>query len=138
MKTILFICQANVGRSQMAVGFYNAFAKNSRAISAGIQDKRERYHNHPAPVVTDAMKAKGIDISKQEIKLVTKEMIAKSDAVVVLCCREEIDPYLIDERKFLFREIIDPAEQTNDIVIEARDKIEKVIKQLFELGYDQR
>ena len=38
MKNILFICSANVGRSQIAEGLYNHFYSTDRAISAaGIQ-----------------------------------------------------------------------------------------------------
>ena len=35
MKEVLFICQGNVGRSQMAEGFYNHHRGENQAISAG-------------------------------------------------------------------------------------------------------
>jgi len=34
---ILFVCLSNIGRSQMAMSFYNLFTKSSDADSAGIE-----------------------------------------------------------------------------------------------------
>jgi len=36
MKTfdVLFICQANIGRSQMAEGFFNYYTRSQKAYSA--------------------------------------------------------------------------------------------------------
>jgi arsenate reductase (thioredoxin) len=38
MKEVLFICEGNVGRSQMAEGFYNHYAGQKSATGAGIDD----------------------------------------------------------------------------------------------------
>jgi hypothetical protein len=37
VKTVIFACVQNAGRSQMAAAFFNQLAKNARAISAGTQ-----------------------------------------------------------------------------------------------------
>lgn len=47
MKKILFICQANVGRSQMAEAFYNHHTRSSAAMSAAVEDFREKYQWRP-------------------------------------------------------------------------------------------
>ena len=59
MKTALFICVHNAGRSQMAEAPYNCIAKGkARAISAG-SEPADRVN---ATVVL-AMRAEGIDVS---------------------------------------------------------------------------
>ena len=86
MTKVLFVCVENAGRSQMA----EAFAKRQgiSAISAGTL---------PAttvnPVVTTAMKEKGIDISANHPKMLTVEMVNEADLVVTMGCSvEEVCP----------------------------------------------
>jgi len=64
MKTILFVCVGNSGRSQIAEAFFNHYAQGkAKAISAGTE---------PAPsvsrTVVEAMREVGIDISKNKPK----------------------------------------------------------------------
>ena len=59
MKTVLFACIHNAGRSQMAAAWFNALADSSkaRAISAGTEPGA-RVH----PEVLQAMREVGIDL----------------------------------------------------------------------------
>jgi arsenate reductase len=58
MKTVLFICVHNSGRSQMAEAFFNQMAKGkAKAISAGSQPA-----DKVNPVVVEAMHEVGIDM----------------------------------------------------------------------------
>jgi arsenate reductase len=60
MKTVVFACVHNAGRSQMAAAFFNriADANKARAISAGTQPGA-RVH----PEVVEAMRELGFDLS---------------------------------------------------------------------------
>ncbi|HVJ89136.1 MAG TPA: arsenate reductase ArsC, partial [Labilithrix sp.] len=60
MKTVLFACVHNAGRSQMAAAWLNALAdpKKAHAVSAGTKPAA-----HVHPIVVDAMKEVGIDLS---------------------------------------------------------------------------
>ena len=60
MKTVLFACVHNAGRSQMAAAWFNALAEPTRAsaISAGTQPG-SRVH----PEVLEVMREVGIDLS---------------------------------------------------------------------------
>jgi arsenate reductase (thioredoxin) len=60
MRTFIFACIHNAGRSQMSAALFNRYADpaKARAISAGTQPA-EQVH----PVVMDAMHEIGIDLS---------------------------------------------------------------------------
>ena len=65
MKTVLFACLHNAGRSQMSAAFFNQLAdpKKAKAISAGTQPG-ERVH----PEVVEVMKEVGADLSSETPK----------------------------------------------------------------------
>ena len=82
MKTVIFVCVHNSGRSQMAEAFFNQMAKGKAlALSAGTQpgDKVN-------PVVVEAMREVGIDISANKPKMLTLEMIEKADRMITMGC----------------------------------------------------
>lgn len=132
MKTTLFICQANVGRSQIAEGYFNSFSIKGRAISGGIVDKVAKYKGHPAPVIVQVMKEDGIDISKQNVKLVTNEMVKKADRIVVLCKQAEFPDELSGRKKIAYYDIEDPYEKGKSTARSVRDQIKKLVQTLLE------
>ena len=60
MKTVIFACVHNAGRSQMAAAFFNALADplKARALSAGTAPGERVY-----PQVVAVMQEEGIDLS---------------------------------------------------------------------------
>jgi arsenate reductase len=82
MKTILFVCTHNAGRSQMAEAFFNEKKKdNMMAISSGTNPATQIN-----PIVAQSLKEKGIDISKNKPKLLTPEILKKADIVISMGC----------------------------------------------------
>lgn len=82
MKTVLFVCVHNSGRSQMAEAFFNRLSKGkAKAISAGTQPA-----DHVNPVVVEAMNETGLDISGNRPKLLTLDMIEAADRMVTMGC----------------------------------------------------
>ncbi len=82
MKTVLFICVHNSGRSQMAEAFFNQMAGGkAKAISAGSQPA-----DKVNPTVVEAMRELGIDISHNKPKLLTLEMIEGIDLAITMGC----------------------------------------------------
>ena len=85
MKTVLFVCVGNSGRSQMAEAFFNELARGrAKAVSAGTNPAQS-----VAPDVVQAMKEVGIDISNNRPKPLTEEMLAQADRMVTMGCGAE-------------------------------------------------
>ncbi len=82
MKTVLFVCVHNSGRSQMAEAFFNDLAHGqARAYSAGTQPAEA-----VDPVVVSAMSEVGLDISKKRPQALTLEMVEKADRMITMGC----------------------------------------------------
>jgi len=82
MKTVIFVCVHNSGRSQMAEAFFNQTAAGKAvALSAGTQPG-DKVH----PVVVDVMREVGIDISGNKPKMLTLEMIERADKMITMGC----------------------------------------------------
>lgn len=124
---ILFVCVENAGRSQMA----EAFAKREgiSAISAGTLPARTIN-----PVVTTAMKEKGIDISVNHPKMLTVEMVNEADLVVTMGCSvEEVCPAPMIARmqkKLRDWHLDDPKGKSIEQVRQIRDSIEQEVRKL--------
>ena len=132
MKEVLFICEGNIGRSQMAEGFYKHIKGKDTASSAGITDVGAKYNYKPREDIVLAMKEKGIDISDQTVKQMTEQMLDDAQEVVVLC-----DPKLFpptNKTEVIFREVLDPFESSMDGVRGVRDTIERVVSELIDAG----
>lgn len=85
MKTVLFACVHNAGRSQMAAAWFNHLADPSRAraISAGTEPGA-RVHSE----VVTAMNEVGLDLSLQEPRRLTDELAASATMLVTMGCGE--------------------------------------------------
>ncbi|NWF77975.1 MAG: arsenate reductase ArsC [Chloroflexi bacterium] len=85
MRKMLFVCVHNAGRSQMAEAFFNQMAKGkARGFSAGTQPA-----DKVNPVVVEAMREVGIDISRRKPKMLTLKMLEDADRVITMGCGVE-------------------------------------------------
>jgi arsenate reductase len=85
MKTVLFACIHNAGRSQMAAAWFNALADTTkvRAISAGTEPG-PRVH----PEVLAAMREVGVDLEGIEPRKLTDELAATASILITMGCGE--------------------------------------------------
>jgi arsenate reductase len=85
MKTVLFACVHNAGRSQMAAAWFDMLADpdQARAISAGTEPGG-RVH----PEVVEAMKEVGVDLSSERPKLLSDEVARSASLLVTMGCGE--------------------------------------------------
>lgn len=90
MKTVIFACVHNAGRSQMAAAFFNKLADpaKARALSAGTTPG-DRVH----PEVVTVMQEKGIDLSGARPQKLTSEMAAEAQLLITMGCGDEC-PYV--------------------------------------------
>ena len=86
MKTVLFACVHNAGRSQMAAAFFNQTADRSqiRAVSAGT-----RPADRVDPAVVEAMRETGIDLNSVRPRLLTEADARSACLLVTMGCGEE-------------------------------------------------
>ena len=131
MKTVLFVCVHNSGRSQMAEAFFNKLARGkARALSAGTQpiDKVN-------PVVVEAMREAGINISGNKPKMLTMDMVEKADRMITMGCDAEAEA--VCPASFIETEdwaLEDPEGKSLEQIRKIRDEIkERVIRLLNEL-----
>jgi arsenate reductase (thioredoxin) len=125
MKYVLFVCNHNAGRSQMAQAFFERHGPDDvRAESAG-QD--------PAPAiwpeVVEAMRDVDIDISKRKPKKLLREMQLHADWAITLACGAAC-PYVPTTVEDW--EVPDPAGKSLEEVRAIRDDVEARVKGLLE------
>jgi len=127
MKTVLFACVHNAGRSQMAAAFFNALADpaRARAISAGTRPA-ERVH----PGVVETMREIGIDLAGSRPELLTKDRATGASLLVTMGCGEEC-PALPGLRREDWP-LDDPKDQPPELVREIREEIRRRVVRLLE------
>jgi glycerol uptake facilitator-like aquaporin/protein-tyrosine-phosphatase len=125
LKTFIFACVHNAGRSQMAAAFFNLYAEpGCRAISAGTQPE-ESVH----PEVAAVMREIGIDLSAAKPQKLTHELAGDADVLVTMGCGESC-PY-VPGLRVVDWQIPDPKGQRVERVREIRDHIHEQVKALL-------
>ena len=134
LKNVLFVCQANIGRSQMAERFYSVYSRGKPAKSAGVDDFGKKYGYHPTPEIVQIMKEKGcqFDVSEQKIKQLTPDMLHQASVIVVFCEKERfLAKYRQYRGKAVFTPVPDPHEQSAESIRRVRNQVELIVKMLL-------
>ena len=126
MKTIIFACVHNAGRSQMAAAFFNEMVDSgaARAVSAGTQPG-ERVH----PEVVDVMREVGIDVSGAKPQRLTEELADGAELLITMGCGDEC-PVVPGVRRDDWP-LADPKGQPIERVREIRDDIRDRVGELL-------
>jgi arsenate reductase len=127
MRTFIFACVHNAGRSQMSAAFFNELADPNlaRAISAGTHPA-----DHVHPVVVDAMREVGIDLSHGRPRKLTAELAQNAKMLITMGCGDEC-PYVPGLRRDDWP-LPDPKGQGIESVRQTRDEIRRRVLQLLE------
>ena len=127
MKTVLFACIHNAGRSQMAAAWFNQLADpaQARAISAGT---------NPGPnvhlEVVTAMREVGIDLAHASTTKLTAELARHTQVLVTMGCGDEC-PYVPGAKREDWP-LEDPKGQPIERVRAIRDEIRDRVLRLIE------
>ncbi len=125
MRTIIFACVHNAGRSQMAAAFFNRLADpaKARAVSAGTEPAA-RVH----PEVVAAMAEVGLDLRDATPQLLSPAVMAGADLLVTMGCGEScpVAPGL-RRRDWPLQ---DPKGRSADVVRGIRDAVRARVKAL--------
>lgn len=124
MPTVLFLCVANAGRSQMAEGLARAMAPPGwRFLSAGSEPKVLN------PLAVAALAEDGIDIAHHRSKGLDAIVLDEVDAVVTLCA-DEICPIVPGKVRRLHWPLLDPTELAAFRAV--RDELRRRLPALWE------
>jgi arsenate reductase (thioredoxin) len=122
---VLFVCEHNAGRSQMAAALLDHYAEGRVHVrSAGSTPASEIN-----PAVARAMDEIGIDISKEFPKPLTDEVVRDADAVITMGCGDACPIY--PGKRYLDWELPDPAGKSIEQIRPIRDEIDWRVRTLL-------
>ena len=126
MKTIIFACVHNAGRSQIAAALFNKLAdpEKARALSAGTNPS-DRVH----PEVVVVMEEEGIDLSTARPQKLTTDLAEQAQLLITMGCGDAC-PYVpgLGRDDWLLE---DPKGQPLDRVRAIRDEIRARVEALL-------
>lgn len=125
---VLFACIGNSGRSIMA----EAFARHHGAGRVVARSGGSRPLGHVLPVVVEAMREKGIDVSRAPSQGFDEAWIAREcDLVVTMGCGEDACPAFVG-KKIVDWELEDPKGKDLAAVRRIRDEVERRVLALLQ------
>ena len=119
---VLFLCTHNAGRSQMALGFFQALAGDTAVAWSGGSEPGLEVN----PGAVQAMAERGIDISHEFPKPWTDETVRAADVVITMGCGDACPVF--PGKRYENWDIDDPAEQDLDTVRRIRDDLERRVR----------
>jgi arsenate reductase len=125
VKTVIFACVHNAGRSQIAAALFNRLADpaKARAVSAGTTPG-DRVH----PEVVAVMQEEGIDLSRARPQKLTPELAAGAQLMITMGCGDEC-PYVPGVRRDDWP-LEDPKDKPMERVRAIRDDIRARVARL--------
>ena len=124
---VIFACVHNAGRSQMAAAFFDAVADPRRAhgVSAGTAPGPQVH-----PVVVEAMREVGIDLSGTQPRLLTDDLAQGAALLITMGCGEAC-PHVpgLDRDDW---PLADPKDRPLEEVRAIRDEIARRVEALVQ------
>lgn len=137
---VLFVCNANAARSQMAQGFYNHYSHSQNAGSAGLNPEKKwdeaptlsdfETMSHKPAKSSETMQEVGIDITGHKRQLLTVDKLGDYDLIVNLAEKSQTPDWLRGDN-VIWWNATDPRNESSEKNRIARDEIERRIKQLL-------
>ena len=122
---VLFLCVRTAGRSQMAAAFATRLGGGRVEVFSAGSEPAAAVH----PVAVEAMREAGIDLSEQQPRRWTDEMIGGVDLVVTMGCGDSC-PVLPGVR-YVDWQLDDPSGKPLEAVRPIRDEIERQVRMLL-------
>ena len=143
---ILFVCHANVGRSQVAQVYFDQLSRHI-SDSAGIAvdelmakrnlrgRKLKDAPGQAAAYIRECIRHEcGVDIAEKERQQLTPTMVDAADLIVVIAEKEQWPAYLQEGGKVVFWDIPDGAGQddafVHDVFTQVRRRVEQLVTEI--------
>jgi protein-tyrosine-phosphatase len=123
---VLFVCEHNAGRSQMAAALLDHFADGRVHVRSAGSIPAEEIHAG----VIGAMAEVGIDLEKEFPKPLTDEVVRAADVVVTMGCGDACPVY--PGKRYMDWELADPAGRGTRDVDPIRHEIERRVRALLD------
>jgi arsenate reductase len=126
LPEVLFVCEHNAGRSQMAAGLAHELSGGTVAVRSAGTSPVEKID----PVVVEAMNEVGVDVRMEFPKPLTDEVVRAADVVVTWGCGDSCPAY--PGKRYQDWPIADPAGQPIEVVRRIRADISDHVSELLE------
>ena len=137
---VLFVCNANAARSQMAQGFYNHYSGSQNANSAGLNPEKKwdeaptlsdfETMSHKPAKSSETMQEVGINITGHKRQLLTADKLGDYDLIVNLAEKSQTPDWLRGDN-IIWWDVADPRNESVEKNRIARDEIEQRVNQLL-------
>ena len=125
LPEVLFVCVQNAGRSQMAAALLDHHAQGRVHVRSAGSEPTANLN----PMVIEAMKEVGLDISRESPKPLTDGSFRSADVVVSMGCGDACPVFL--GKRYLDWALEDPAGQSLAAVRMIRDQIDDRVQGLL-------
>lgn len=122
---VLFLCTHNAGRSQMALGFFQALTGDRAVAWSGGSEPGLEVN----PAAITAMAERGIDIAHEFPKPWTDETVRAAAVVITMGCGDACP--IFPGKRYESWELDDPHDQDLDAVRRIRDELERRVRTLI-------
>lgn len=142
---VLFVCYANIGRSQMAKALYNHFTGTNDADSAGVGvdenlpnattiGQYDEIRNYSNRIRQAMLKYYDIDISNFRRTQLQPDVLSHYDLVVNIAEKQQTPTWLRGDN-IIWWDVKDPGLHKDDqVIMDARKKIDAKVKRLIEIS----
>ncbi|WP_167138966.1 arsenate reductase ArsC [Diaminobutyricimonas sp. TR449] len=125
MPEVLYVCELNAGRSQMAAVLTDHLSGGRVHVrSAGSMPAQELN-----PVVVEVMAEMGLDMHQAFSKPLTDDVVQAADVVITMGCGDACPIY--PGKQYQDWELLDPEGQSLEVVRGIRDEIQHSVEALL-------
>ncbi len=140
---VLFVCQANIGRSQVAQVLFDQLSSHESSGAGMAVDEITANGNWPSNKIKDVpnqrsaeyiKKEFGVDISDRERRQLTPQMMDEADMVIVINEKVNWPDYVTEGGKVVFWDIQDGVGRSDEagyqIFGQVRQKVEELVQEI--------